>query len=172
MKRLLARAGIAIFVVVMVVFWTWALFIADPEPVNRIGDRDWAANAETRCAEASAEIDTLANFTELEPGDAGQIRQRADIIERANAIIESMLDDLSSTSPSDAKGQAVIPAWLDDYRTYLNDRVEYVALLRRTGENQPFSETITDQGIPISELLETFAGDNHMPSCAPKRDLT
>ena len=32
----------------------------------------------------------------------------------------------------------------------------------------PFTETAVD-GVPISERIETFAGDNEMPSCAPPR---
>lgn len=171
-RRYVARSAIAVFAIVMVVFWTWALFIADPDPVNRIGDQEWTARADARCETASAEMDDLANFTVVEPGNTDQIQQRASIVERANDILESMLDDLAATPPQDAKGQVLIPAWLADYRIFLNDRREYVELLRSSGENHAFSESITDQGIPISELLETFAGDNRMPHCAPKRDLT
>ena len=40
----------------------------------------------------------------------------------------------------------------------------------RAGRNEPFAETAVD-GIPISDKLATFAGDNDMPSCAPPIDL-
>ena len=64
-----------------------------------------------------------------------------------------------------------MPQWEADYRTYLADRRAFTASLRESGENLAFYETQIS-GIPISEKLETFAGDNHMPTCAPPRDLT
>ncbi len=171
LQRLLIAIGVGTFVAVMAVFWTWALFIADPEPVNRIGDRAWAMNAEKRCAETRDQLAGLANYTVLEPNNPALIAGRADIIEQANTMLTAMIDDLDLTEPTDAKGRAVTDAWLDDYRTYLGDRENYVEALRTTGENLSIAETRTDAGIPISELLETFAGDNNMPSCAPPRDL-
>jgi len=42
--------------------------------------------------------------------------------------------------------------------------------LRATGENLPFYETMSE--VPLSERLETFAGDNRMDACAPPRDLS
>ena len=40
----------------------------------------------------------------------------------------------------------------------------------RGGENVPFREAAYE-GVPISERIGTFAGDNEMESCAPPRDL-
>jgi hypothetical protein len=62
-----------------------------------------------------------------------------------------------------------VPLWEADYRTYLGNRRDFTAVMR-TGANEPFAETALD-GIPISEKLEQFAGDNEMPSCAPPHDL-
>ena len=53
---------------------------------------------------------------------------------------------------------------------YIQDRYRYAAQLRDSGENLPFYETA--DGIPLSERIETFAGDNEMPACSPPRDLT
>ena len=60
-----------------------------------------------------------------------------------------------------------MPAWEADYRTLLADRYRYAERLR-DGENVPFTETAVD-GVPITERIETFAGDNEMPSCSPPR---
>ena len=73
-------------------------------------------------------------------------------------------------APSDAKGRAIVPQWEADYRIYLEDRREYADRLR-AGEDVPFSETALD-GIPISDKVEVFAGDNEMPACAPPVDLS
>ena len=75
----------------------------------------------------------------------------------------------SPCTPTDDKGLAIVPQWEADYRTYLENRRAFTDALR-AGENEPFTEAAVD-GIPISEKLEQFAGDNEMPSCAPPRDL-
>jgi hypothetical protein len=107
----------------------------------------------------------------MEEATPEMVRERADIVDAATDIIEQMLDDVVAQPPSDAKGLGLIPLWEADYRTYLGDRRAFSESLRETGDNTPFYETETG-GIPISEKLETFAADNHMPSCAPPRDLT
>ena len=38
----------------------------------------------------------------------------------------------------------------------------------RSGQDGPFTETAVNN-VPITERIETFAGDNEMPSCAPPR---
>ena len=80
-----------------------------------------------------------------------------------------MLDDVVAVHPADDKGMAIVPLWEADYRTYLENRRAFTDRLRG-GENEPFTEAAVD-GIPISDQLEQFAGDNEMPSCAPPRDL-
>ena len=40
----------------------------------------------------------------------------------------------------------------------------------RQGHNEAFHEAAVD-GIPISDKLTRFAGDNEMPTCAPPLDL-
>jgi hypothetical protein len=99
------------------------------------------------------------------------VRERADIVDRATDIIERMLDDLVAQQPTDDKGRDLVPQWEADYRSYIEDRRTFTETLRDTGENVAFYETEA-AGIPISEKLETFAGDNDMPTCAPPRDLT
>lgn len=166
-KRWLALAGIALFAA----FWVWALFFASKEPVNRIGDRAWAARAESICAAAEQERLELADFRKMEDATPEVVRERADIVDRATDIIERALDDVTAVAPSDVKGQDLIPQWEADYRTYLVDRRTFAEQLRSTGKNTAFYET-ESSGIPISEKLEVFAADNEMASCAPPRDLT
>ncbi len=96
------------------------------------------------------------------------LAERADIVDQATEIVETMLNDVVAVAPSDDKGMAIVPQWEADYRTYLENRRAFTDRLRRG--NEPFTETAVD-GIPIGEKLEQFAGDNDMPSCAPPRDL-
>lgn len=163
------RYVIAPALIGLAVFWIWALFFASKEAVNRIDDRAWARRAETICSQAQEDREALADFRLLDGDDRAMLAERADVVDRATAIVAEMLDDVVSEQPSDAKGQEIVPLWEDDYRTYLEDRQAYTERLR-DGDDVPFTETAVD-GIPISDKLEVFAGDNEMPSCTPPRDL-
>ncbi len=56
-----------------------------------------------------------------------------------------MLDDIVVvTAAPTTKGQAIVPAWEDDYRTLLDDRYRYAEQLR-IGQNGPFTETAVEQ---------------------------
>jgi hypothetical protein len=163
------RYVVVLVLVLLAAFWIWALFFASKEAINRIEDRAWAERAETICAAAQVEREGLADYRELDGDDAAMLAERAELLDRATAIVEAMLDDVVAVAPDDAKGQEIVPLWEADYRAYLEDRREYSDRLR-AGEDVPFTETAVDS-IPISDKLEVFAGDNEMPSCAPPRDM-
>jgi hypothetical protein len=155
--RLLFLLGVAAFVA----FWFWALFLIDKTAVNKIEDRAWAERAETICAPVKLEVRRLDLQT------AAELDGRADLVVQSTDMLSAMLDDVESVEPADPKGQAIVPDWIADYRTLLQDRYNYADRLR-SGQNVPFTETPV-QGVPITERIETFAGDNEMPSCAPPR---
>lgn len=142
-------------------FWIWALFFASKEAVNKIEDRAWAARAEEICAPVEQE---LRELTLLASED---LNVRADLVVRSTDLLAEMLDDVTAVEPTDEKGQALVPLWIADYQMLLDDRYEYADQLR-SGVDGPFTETAV-QGVPITERLETWAGDNEMPSCAPPR---
>lgn len=158
---MLVRTILIIAVVCFVVFWTWALFFASKTAVNKIDDRAWAERAERICAGYEAQLDELARQTSTD------LTVRADLVVTSTDLLDAMLDELAEEPPEDAKGREIVPQWIADYRTLLSDRYRYADQLRG-GEDGPFTETAVD-GIPISERIETFAGDNEMPSCAPPR---
>ena len=170
-RRRLARVLVLFGLACFVTFWTWALFFASKTPINRIGDTAWAARAEGICAAADEERLGLADFREMREATPELVRERADIVDAATDILETMLDDVVAVPPSDLKGQDLIPQWEADYRAYLESRRVFADTLRETGENSAFYEPQADS-IPVSEKLETFAADNDMASCAPPRDLT
>lgn len=150
--------------------WVYALFFASKEAINKIGDEQWSQRAEVRCAQAKRERMALIDLRRIDEPGTGGLVQRASLVDSATDTIERMLDDLSSVLPDDAKGRAIVPQWLAEYRTYVEDRRLYAVALR-AGNNAPFAETAFE-GLPLSERLATFAGDNRMPSCAPPIDLS
>jgi hypothetical protein len=165
------RYGVLVLLLTFAAFWTWALFFASKQAVNKIGDREWAARAERICAAATVEREALADFTRIDRPTPELIASRADVVDAATDVLERMLDDVMATAPTDPKGAAIVPDWSADYRTYLADRRAYADELRASDVNLPFYETAAGT-IPVSEKVATFAGDNEMPSCAPPRDLS
>jgi hypothetical protein len=166
------RIPMLVVLAAFAVFWTWALFFASKESVNRIGDREWADRAEQICTAAEAERVGLADFTRVDPNDPESIDELhalADNLDQATDILEEMLNDVVAVPPNDPKGIGIVPLWEADYRTYLEDRRQFTDGLR-DGNTGPFSETAVD-GIPISERIEAFASDNEMPACAPPYDM-
>ena len=171
-RRRITPVGVLIGVLLLMfaAFWTWALFFASKTAVNKIGDREWAARAEEICETAQLSRNDLMDLTEVDPDDPAMLAGRADLVDQATDIVETMLDDVVAVEPSDEKGQAIVPAWEADYRIYIENRRHYAEQLRE-GSTAQFTENQAD-GIPISERIATFAGDNDMKSCAPPFDLS
>ncbi|MFZ9730333.1 MAG: hypothetical protein ACO3CX_01750 [Ilumatobacteraceae bacterium] len=167
------RVGTLILSVVCVAIaamWVYALFFASREAVNKIGDEAWTQRANARCLVAKNERLALADYRLIDDVGPEALIGRAELVDRATDTIERMILDLRTTMPSDAKGQALIPLWLADYNTYIADRRAYAQRLR-AGDNSPFAETTTE-GLPLSEKIATFAGDNRMKNCNPPIDLS
>lgn len=161
MKSTIARVAVTVVCLALVVMWIYALFFASKEAVNKIDDRAWAARAEEICATAAVELEALDRQV------SADLDRRAELVDTSTDILDEMLDDLVAVAPTDDKGRALVPLWESDYRTLLQNRRDYADRLR-DGENVAFTETAID-GVPITERIETFAGDNEMPSCAPPR---
>jgi hypothetical protein len=157
LKRAVLLVGLAGFAA----FWIWALFFASKEAVNKIDDRAWAERAEQVCDDVEAELAVLDRQTSTD------LDVRADLVVASTDLLAQMIDDLEAVEPTDDKGREIVPLWIADYRTLLQDRYRYAERLR-AGDDVAFTETAVD-GVPITERLETFAGDNAMPSCAPPR---
>jgi hypothetical protein len=163
------RIVVGVVIVGFAGFWIWALFFASKEAVNRIGDRAWAERAQSICTEANDEREGLADLRVVDETNPAMLAERGALIDRVTDVIERMLDEVVAVEPTDDKGRAIVPLWEADYRTYLDNRRQFAERLR-AGHNDPFRETAVD-GIPISDKLEVFAGDNDMPACAPPHDL-
>lgn len=171
-RSALWRIPMALAAVGFVAFWTWALFFASKESINRVEDREWAARAEAICVAAQAQRHELQDLRRFDPNDPESLpllAEFADNIDRATAIVEQMLDDVVAVPPTDAKGQEIVPLWEADYRAFLEDRRMFTAALR-AGELPRFTETRVDR-LPISEKVATFAVENEMNSCVPPNDI-
>lgn len=169
MKRIAANTAKALAVLFIAWMWFFAFVLAPRESANNIKDEAWSGRSEATCREAFDERVSLADLSRINPKDRAAVLRKAEIIAKATDSLEKMLDSLAADAPSTAKGRELVPEWVNDYRTYLQDRRDYVDTLR-TGELVEFSESLVE-GIPITERLGKFARENHMDSCQPPRDL-
>lgn len=168
--RRVVRGGLVVICLLLAAMWVYAFVFASRESVNMIGDEAWQEYSEARCLEARLARAELADFRKLEDVGPDALARRADIVDQATLTLEEAIDDIAARPVADEKGRAIVPLWLADYRTYIEDRREYADILR-SGRNEPFAETRVD-GIPLSEKISTFAMANRMPACQAPVDLS
>ena len=162
-RRLGLTIGIAA-IVLFAVFWIGATvwFFGDENP-DRLKDREWVADAETRCAEARDELDRLPQAR-----DAVDKVDRAGQIEASTAVLAEMTADLAVSAPDGEDGE-LVGLWLGSWETYLNDRLAHAEALR-AGEDRQFRVSV-ELGEGVDALLDAFADRNRMPSCGDPLDI-
>lgn len=161
------RVVVALLIIAMVAMWIYVLYLAfgpgRQPPPDRLSDPAFAVAAQARCDAAHGRVDQLPTANQA-PDAAAQ----ADIVDEANAIFASMLDDLEAMAPSGEDGTLVL-AWVDDWRVYLGDRQRYADALR-TNPDARLLVTAKDQD-QITEFLDAFSQDNRMAACATPLDV-
>ena len=167
---MIARIVIGTSIAGLVAMWIYAFGFASKESVNKIADQTWTLRAEAICKQAMEERLALADLRQISDAGVNALSERADLVDKATDTLEEAITEISEVSPSDAKGRAIVPLWIADYKQLIKDRRDYAALLR-TGVNEPFSESMFE-GLPISEKISTFAADNRMTSCKVPMDLS
>ena len=169
MKSRLGRAAKVVAVAFIVWMWFYAFVLAPRESANNIADADWSARSEATCSAQARNRTSLADLAKINPNDPAVVRKKAEIVDLATDTIQRQVDAIEKDIPSTAKGRALLPEWIKDYRTYISDRRDYAASLS-TGTISEFTESQVE-GVPISERIGKFARENHMPACQPPRDL-
>jgi len=150
--------------------WIYAFGFASKESVNKIGDQKWTARAEEICKKAEEQRLALVDLRQISDAGVNALTERAAIIDEATDTLDNAVKEISAISPIDEKGKAIVPLWIADYKTLIQDRRDYANQLRN-GVNASFSESMFE-GLPISEKISTFAADNRMTSCKVPIDLS
>ena len=151
--------------------WVYAFGFASRESFNRIGDDAWKARSEARCLIAENERFALQDLGKMNANDTAALKKKADIVETATDSLERAINDIAMDSPTDAKGQELVPQWISDYRIYIQNRRQFIDKLRTSSTRPYFSETEVE-GVPISERIGKFARENDMRTCQPPLDLS
>ena len=167
----LARIVLTVACVGIFAMWVYAFGFASRESFNRIGDDAWKARSEARCLIAENERFALQDLAKMNANDTAALRKKADIVETATDSLERAINDIAQDTPTDAKGQELVPQWISDYRIYIQNRRQFIDKLRSAPSRPFFSETEVD-GVPISERLGKFARENDMKTCQPPLDLS
>lgn len=170
MQRL-ARIVLTIACAGILGMWIYAFGFASRESVNKIGDDAWKARAEAHCQVAENERFALQDLTAMDPNDQTALKKKADIVEKATDSLERAIDKIAKDMPSDEKGKAIVPMWISDYRTYIENRRAFIETLRTATRRPYFAETEVE-GVPISERIGKFARENDMKTCQPPLDLS
>ncbi len=168
--KIFTRATLSIIILGICAMWIYALFFASKEVVNRVSDEQWRQSSDEICIAAQKQRESLIDLRLVSESGPNALAERADIVDLATDTLENMVQEIAALPIADAKGAAIVPLWLNDYRTYIDDRRNYTSQLRN-GINVPFAESRVDQ-LPLSEKLATFATDNHLKSCKPPIDLS
>jgi len=168
-RRTAVRVLLTVISLSIAVFWIWALFFPPKQAVARLEDEAWVARAIPICESANIARNELADTRRIEDVGAGALDERADLIDRATAIVSAMVDDLEAVTPTGPDDARLLATWIGYYRQLIVDRLDYTDVLR-TGENPPFPETTID-GSPISEYINDFTVANRMKPCSSPADL-
>jgi hypothetical protein len=153
----LAVAGI-------IVMWAYIFLLAPKNEAGSIDDAAWTAAAQQTCVAANTQITNLP-FVDPSDNSPANLKARAASVDRGNQIIAAMLADLGRTEPANAVGKTIVTKWLDDWRTYLADRVNYATGLA-AGTTTAFGESQIGNA-PISDFIGPIADHNHMAACRP-----
>jgi hypothetical protein len=157
----------------LVVMWVYAFVFASKDYLLAIDDDAWVEQADTVCARYEARIDALPpaeDFAKIEPL-AEALRQRADVLDDANALVAGQIEALRALpAPNNAEGAELVDLWLADWVTYLADRQHHGAEWR-AGVDDPFTVTADDGGAPVTEAMDDFAKNNRMPACMVPGDV-
>lgn len=152
------------------VFWVWALFFPPTkQSVAKVDDVAWTVRAAAICDQANLERDKLIDLRRIDTVDGDALAERANIIDKATAIVQTMLDDVTAQIPTGPKDANLMNTWKKIYQGWINERIDYTAVLR-TGENAPFAESMLEGG-PVSDYINDFAIANRMKSCSAPMDL-
>jgi len=172
--RLWVKLLLAVLCALMAAMWVYYFFFATEQGVYQLEDSTWREKAAPICQAAQAERLQLADTSEgyITNPTAEQMRQRADIVDRATDILEAMLDDIMAIPVATDRDRALLTVFDENYRIVLQDRRRYTGELR-SGTLVPYTETVVGGG-PVSNVVLDFTAGvkgNDVPSCSPPGEL-
>jgi hypothetical protein len=154
--------------------WVYYFFFASDKGIYQLDDKNWRVQAKPVCVAAYNDMLALTNTTGgfITNPTADQMRQRADIVDRATDVVEKMLDDIVAIPVATDRDRQLLQVFADNYRLIIKDRRRYAASLR-AGHLVKYSETLVAGG-PVSNVVLDFTAGvkgNDVPDCSPPSEL-
>ncbi len=143
--------------------WAYLFLIADPGIPDRLEDDTFPTEAQAICSTA---VDRIEELPPAQEADSPE--QRGATVAEANEILAAMVADLRAIAPADGQDARLTAQWLEDWDTYLADRVDYAEELAG-GEDAELLVTARGTG-QITVTLDNFAVVNDMDDCAAPLD--
>ena len=151
--------------------WVYAFGFAPRESFNKIKDSAWQARAQAHCKAAENIRFSFEDLTPMKANDPAALKAKSKLVEAATDALEKAIDLIAADTPSDPKGQELVPRWIADYRTYISDRRAFAMALQNATVRPYFAESEVE-GVPISERISKFARENDMKTCQTPYDLS
>lgn len=167
MSWTLGRVLALMVAVATVLFWAW-IFTGGPKATNpdRLDDREYVAFAQQRCGQLTAGLADLPNAFTAETAN-----ERAGVIDEANVLVSSMVDDLEARAPTSGDDGKSLRGWIADWRIYVGDRESYADRLREDPMAPMQITENTELHDGVDKTIEIFADVNDMPGCATPGDV-
>ena len=151
--------------------WVYAFGFAPRESFNKINDTAWQARSQAHCKAAENVRFSFEDLTPMKADDPLALKAKAKLVKAATDALEKAINLIAADVPSDAKGQALVPAWIKDYRLYISDRRAFEVALQNATTRPYFAESEIE-GVPVSERISKFARENDMKTCQDPYDLS
>ena len=159
---------ILVGLVVAASFGIWAYAYsgrADRPAPDLLADVDLAAQAESLCAAADADVAAMPSAQDAVDG-----ADRADQVLRATDPYQAMVDELAGLEVTGAEDRVIMEGWLGDWRVLLDDRRTYAAAVTEEPA-AVFLLTKVAERERLDRRLTRVAMTNAMPSCSAPTDV-
>jgi hypothetical protein len=170
-RRRWVRAVLVLICALIAAMWVYAFGFASKTGVYFVSEKAWRTSAERICTDATqrrlALVDTSQGYIANPTHE--QMTQRADIVDKATATLDQMIDDLEALPLASSNDRLRVGTFVKYYREIITDRRAYTARLRAF-ELAPYRETLVN-GSPVTNTVIDFTTGNAIPHCMPPGEL-
>jgi hypothetical protein len=155
-----------VLLLLIVVFWVWALSPLAPNGhPDKLDDPTFALEAGPLCTDAVSELAILPLALSSKNPE-----ERAQLIDSGTIIYRNLLKSLAMIAPDEATSDGeIVRLWIDDYEVYLQDRDTYAQNFRN-GIDEAF--TVSKKGRRwVTEPIDEFAKANDLKECMIPLDV-
>jgi hypothetical protein len=165
-RRITPYRVVAVLLLVgMVALWAYVLTRTASPPPDKLDDATFAPKAQQVCDATMVRVDQLPQAFQSESA-----ADRADVVDQIDADLATMLDTLRAEVPAAERDSRMLTEWLDDWETYLGNRVDYVQRLRDDPDARIY--VAEKDGRQITVAIDRFAEVNDMPDCRTPKDVS